>query len=208
MAEYIELWKTVSGYEGKYEVSNLGNVRNSAGKILKQSRKKTNCTAYCTVCLYDGGKGKTKYVHRLIAQAFIPNPNGYPMINHKDENGTNNSLSNLEWCTAKYNTNYGTGVARGAEKKRGVLHDPAHNKKISDSLYEFYKTHPSKSIGKPSLKRKPVCQYLTDGTLVGRYSSLAEAAISVGELQKQRNLWAVCEGKKKTAYGYIWRWED
>lgn len=67
---------------------------------------------YYSVGLKNNGKSTTRFIHRLLAEAFIPNPNNYKVVNHKDENKLNNSLNNLEWCDAKYNTNYGTGIER------------------------------------------------------------------------------------------------
>ena len=106
-----EYWKPVVGYEGLYEVSNWGRVKsvnyNHTGKekILKQNQIKNG---YKSVMLYKDGNGKNYLVHRLVAEAFLPNPNDYKEVNHKDENKLNNSVDNLEWCTNEYNHNYGT----------------------------------------------------------------------------------------------------
>ena len=104
-----EVWKDIKGYEGKYQVSNLGRVKSlidNQGKqrtmILKQS-----CEKYCKVTLLKNSKQKRFRVHRLVAEAFIPNPNNYLYINHKDENPKNNVVDNLEWCTMAYNNTYG-----------------------------------------------------------------------------------------------------
>ena len=107
-----EIYKPVNikGFEGLYEVSNTGQVRSvKTGRILK------NCLAgkgYCQVGLHKDGVQKNVFVHRLVAQAFIPNPKNYPEVNHKDENKLNNRIDNLEWCTSKYNINYGTRTER------------------------------------------------------------------------------------------------
>lgn len=106
-----ETWKDVVGYEGLYQVSDLGRVRRN-GRELSQSR---NEHGYSRVSLCKNGKPKTLYVHRLVAEAFVPNPLGLPEINHKDENPSSNAASNLEWCTSGYNKNYG-----GRAKKFGV----------------------------------------------------------------------------------------
>ena len=92
-------WAPVIGFEGLYEISNTGKVRNKKKETLKQGLKRTPCTCYKVVHLWKDGRYYTKYVHRLIAEAFIPNPENLEFINHKDEDGTNNDIENLEWCT-------------------------------------------------------------------------------------------------------------
>ena len=101
----MEEWKNVIGYEGLYEVSSIGNVRNVRRNTLLKLSKTNN--GYIRVFLYKNGISTGFQVHRLVAQAFLPNPDNLPMINHKDEDKTNNNVTNLEWCTAKYNVNYG-----------------------------------------------------------------------------------------------------
>lgn len=110
----MEAWAKVRGND-KYEVSTLGNVRNAdSGKILKTT---LNTWGYPTVTLCDNGIHKNKAVHRLVAEAFIPNTNGLPEVNHLDENKSNNSVDNLSWVTKKENMNYGTRTKRANEKK-------------------------------------------------------------------------------------------
>lgn len=101
----MEEWKNVIGYEGLYEVSDKGNVRNIRRNTLLRLSK--NCYGYIQVNLYKNGIRTGLRVHRLVAQAFIENPDNLPEVNHRDEDKTNNRVDNLEWCTAKYNTNYG-----------------------------------------------------------------------------------------------------
>lgn len=101
-----EEWKDVFGYEGIYQASTLGNIKNiKTNKTLKPFK---NTNGYYQVELWKNGKGKQIVVHKIIAKTFLSNPSNLPQINHKDENKTNNSIDNLEWCTAKYNSNYGT----------------------------------------------------------------------------------------------------
>ena len=100
----MEEWKNVIGYEGLYEVSNTGNVRNVKRNTLLRLSKNQG---YIQVWLYKNGIRAGLKVHRLVAEAFLPNPDNLPQVNHKDEDKTNNRVENLEWCTAKYNTNYG-----------------------------------------------------------------------------------------------------
>ena len=104
-----EIWKDKKDYEGHYQVSNWGRVKSiKFGKeiILKQHINIKG--GYYYVCLLKNGKHKNYYAHRLVAEAFLPNPNNYKEVNHKDECKTNNVVSNLEWCDRKYNHNYGT----------------------------------------------------------------------------------------------------
>lgn len=107
----MEEWKDITGYEGLYQVSNLGRVRRS-GKILKGGY---NNKGYHTINLCKNGISKSFFVHRLVAIAFIPNPNNFPIVNHKDENPKNNCVDNLEWCTKSYNATYGTAKERKAQ---------------------------------------------------------------------------------------------
>lgn len=111
-----EYWKPVVGYEGLYEVSNWGRVKSlkfGKERILKPC---TNRYGYLFVKLCKDGKVKPFTVHRLVAEAFLPNPDNLPQVNHKDENKQNNIVSNLEWCSAQYNNTYGTRIERVAEK--------------------------------------------------------------------------------------------
>lgn len=105
----MEIWKPINGYEGLYEVSTLGSVRNvKTKKMLKTVLKRTG---YREVCLTLNGK-KFFLVHRLVANAFIKNPNNLPCVNHIDENKQNNMAENLEWCSFAYNCTYGDGSKR------------------------------------------------------------------------------------------------
>ena len=116
-----EIWKPIAGYEGKYEASNLGRIRsfaqtNRQGNILSGY---PNYKGYLQVYLYDSPQhGKWHSIHRLIAFTFIENPNDYPQVNHKDENKLNNAADNLEWCTNRYNSGYGTRAKRAGMSNR------------------------------------------------------------------------------------------
>lgn len=109
------IWKDIKDYEGLYQVSDTGLVKRIPGikcrteRILQQGTQKAG---YKYVNLSKDSKPHTKRVHRLVAETFIPNPNGLPQINHKDENKANNNVSNLEWCDREYNMNYGTRKER------------------------------------------------------------------------------------------------
>ena len=105
-----EIWKDIKDYEGLYQVSNLGRVKRiTTGRVLKPLK---HANGYLMVKLSKNSIVYTKTVHRLVAEAFIPNPEHKSEINHIDENKTNNSLDNLEWMTRKENINHGTRTER------------------------------------------------------------------------------------------------
>ena len=122
-----EVWKDITGYEGLYMISDKGNVhsverrdsmgRKISGRILKPL---SHTDGYLQVQLYKNGKIKNKYIHRLVAEAFIPNPKSFLEINHLDEVKDNNELSNLEWCTREHNNNYGKRTEKVSKKVKAV----------------------------------------------------------------------------------------
>ena len=139
----IEIFKNIEGYENLYQISNMGNVKALGNgktrkeKILKPTKNKDN---YLQVCLCKQVEKKTFLIHRLVAQAFINNPNNYPQVNHKDEDKMNNCVSNLEWCTNVYNSNYGTRTKRSAESN---INHPNKSKRVM--CIETGKIYPSLS---------------------------------------------------------------
>ena len=149
-----EEWRDIEGYQN-YMISNMGRVKSlnykhtGIEKILKPSVDKRG---YLVICLYKNSVKKRNFkIHRLVAKAFIPNPNNLPQVNHKDENKQNNCLKNLEWCDQKYNNNFGTRKERVAEKtSKPVLKiDPISNEIVAEfpSINEvqrqlgFYHSH-------------------------------------------------------------------
>ena len=111
-----EIWRDIPGFEGLYQISNLGQVKSiryKRFKILKQITKK----GYKYARVYKDGKQHYLRIHRIVAMVFIDNPKNYPIINHIDENKGNNCVDNLEWCTVRYNNNYGSGSKKRAEKR-------------------------------------------------------------------------------------------
>ena len=181
----MEEWRDVVGYEGEYQVSNLGNVRSMTrkarvrngcyaikkGKMLKKTK---NPKGYLCVHLSSHGKAKSIEIQRLVAMAFLPNPNEYPCVNHKDEDKGNNSVDNLEWCTYAYNNAYGE-----CRKKASL----------------------SRINGKMS---KRVYQYDANMNLIAEHPSLAEVKRTLGYDASKISLCA--RGERKTAYGYLWKY--
>ena len=123
-----EIWKPIEGYPG-YEISNLGRIKSF--KINKKEGQITTgvltVRGYLTKRLFNEAGYKNFYVHRLVAQAFLPNPNNLPEINHKDENKLNNCLDNLEWCDRQYNVRYGT---RNERTSQSMLCHPSLSKGV------------------------------------------------------------------------------
>ena len=114
-----ENWKDIKGYEGLYQVSDRGRIKTLANdKYRKEKIRKPRKggKGYMMISLTKERITKHKQVHRLVAEAFIPNPDNLPQVNHKDEDPTNNNVENLEWCTLNYNLNYGTRMKKVVEK--------------------------------------------------------------------------------------------
>ena len=115
----MEVWKPVPDYEDLYEVSNTGKIRSLCGRYgyLNELKQCIGSRGYLLVTLCRKGKQKTMNVHRIVATAFLPNPNGYPCINHKDLNKQNNMVSNLEWCSYTYNNTFAERAKRSGKKR-------------------------------------------------------------------------------------------
>lgn len=140
-----ELWKDIGGYEGLYQVSNLGRIWSyKTNKILKGS---IDSHGYRQVDFRKDGKRKTILLHRLVAKAFILNPDNLPQVNHKDENPLNNHVNNLEWCTQEYNLSYGTISERKSKKMSGE-NNPFYGKHHSEETIKMLKEgcHSSKKV--------------------------------------------------------------
>ncbi len=186
----MEIWKDIEGFEGLYQVSNKGRVKslereliyiNGRRHLYKETILKSirQNTGYYTVTLHKDRVANIKFVHRLVAQAFLPNPQSLPQVNHKDEDPSNNKLENLEWCSASYNMNYGT---------------------IKQRLRERELNHPKLS--------KAVCQYTLDGELVATYPSAMEAMRQGGFHRGHIDECCNRSKYYKTHKGFIWRFKD
>lgn len=178
-------WRPVKDYELNYLVSNTGLVfSNLTNKILKFNRMNNG---YLSVELFNKGKSKRLLVHRIVAQSFIDNPNNYPVINHKDENKYNNNVDNLEWCTQKYNANYGNALIKKSKN--------------------FKSTERHKQVARlNALSRQiPVLQFTKSGEFLKRFNSAAEAS----KLLKinASHIGETCKQIRKSAGGFCWQYE-
>ncbi len=177
-----EIWKDIDGYEGYYQVSNLGNVKsvdryiksplNNQESVLRKGKQiKTNINkknGYIYVCFYKENTQTSKRVHRLVAKAFLPNPDNLPQVNHIDGNKQNNNVNNLEWCSQLENIQHAN--------KNGLIN--------------HYK--------------RRVIQLDKDLNLIREWESITEAS---KELKIERaNITACCNGKLKRAGGYVWKY--
>ena len=125
-----EIWKDIKEYEGLYQISNFGRVKSLKRKVYAGrgrmrwqyekilSENKTNGNGYKIVSLCKKSQSKNKYIHKLVAETFLNNPNNYKYVNHKDENKENNYVDNLEWCTAQYNITYNNLHIKNGLKNR------------------------------------------------------------------------------------------
>ena len=139
--------KDIKDYEN-YQISDTGIVINKkTGRELKQQEKK----GYMNVSLFKNGKKKNKLVHRLVAEAFIENIKNYPQVNHKDEDTLNNTVENLEWCTQRYNNNYGTYRERA--RKRMLENNPFKGKHHTEESKQKMR---KAKLGKPSKRKRKV----------------------------------------------------
>ena len=185
-----EIWKDIEGYEGKYKVSNLGNVksfvRDKNGKLLLGGRSGKYRNYYSVrLC------GRCFKVHRLVAAAFIPNPNNLPLVNHKDENGLNNCVENLEWCDNKYNTNYGTLPVRRSQK----------NKELGLFVGENNPMYGKR--GKLNPAHREVAMYSLSGQFIKCFDCVTFATRETGV--NINDILSCCNKKLKRAGGYMWR---
>lgn len=184
----MEEYRDIKGFEGLYQVSNLGNVKSLERKVwdsrgyyrtvtekILKARKKGR--GYLYVTLSKDGIDDDYYVHQLVACAFIPNPQGLPEVNHLSEDKENNCVENLEWVSHEYNCSYGTRIKRIAEANTN---------------------HPKMS--------KPVISISKVSGLITEYKSAHEAERITGI--NNGNIVKCCKGKIKSCGGYYWMYKD
>lgn len=143
-----EEWRDVPGYEGYYEVSNIGRIKSVDRIITKSNGASTRFFphilsfsdrfGYFRVCLYKCGKKRFFFVHQLVAMAFIPNPNKFPVINHKNECPQDNRVDNLEWCTQRYNLSYGNRNTKAYSKIREKMGVPIDQYSLDGKYIKTY----------------------------------------------------------------------
>lgn len=183
-----EEWRKIPGFDGRYEVSNLGRVRSYAngrhGNKAESSvlAPKKIRSGYLQVCLYkpnNGGKAITGLIHRLVALAFIGNPNNYPYVNHKDGNKGNNRSDNLEWVTASENSYHAfkTGLAKPSQRQKEA------------------------NIARCSI---PVVMFDKNMNELARYESAKKASENTGA--DKSSIIKCCRGKLKSSKGYKWKY--
>ncbi|MGN1342040.1 MAG: NUMOD4 domain-containing protein [Bacilli bacterium] len=224
-----EEWKKINDFD--YEISNLGNLRTLNTKELKKLQLDKD--GYYTTTLWKNGKSYFKRINRLVAEAFIPNPDNLPVVNHKDENKSNNHVDNLEWCTVGYNNIYSKArpivqidfdgnficeykSIKEAEDKTGFrcahIQDCCSDKKIHYKTYkgfqwlykEDYDGSKDYKITPPMPNRgRQVAQYDLDGNLIKVFPRLA--AVSENK-HYNSTVGKCCRNILNTAYGYKWEY--
>ena len=187
---YEEIWRDIEGYEGLYQVSNIGRVRslnyNKTGevKIMKTCKNKHG---YLMARLSKNGKTKSCTVHRLVAKAFIPNPENKPHIDHMNTNKTDNRVCNLRWVTQKENMN-----------------NPLTREKLDGEKHYMFGKHRTeetrKKIGEAKCK-KVICLETRE-----IFDSIKEASITMNI--DHSSISAVCKGKRKTCGGFHWKYYE
>lgn len=186
----MEEWKDIKGYDGLYQVSNLGRVKslgNDKSRKEKILKAETTKGGYLRVNLYKKMKGKHMLIHRMVADAFIPNPENKPYIDHIDGNPFNNSIDNLRWCTHKENMNNPIAKQRIGEFMKGHSVSQELREKIRD-------TH-----------RKSIYQIdKINEHIIREWPSIIDAERELGI--DHRKISNCCNGKRKTAGDFIWKY--
>ncbi len=188
----FEFWQDIPGYEGLYQASTCGRIKSLPNKNRKNQFIDGrilsiwhNKLGYGSVSLTKtSGHNLTQRVHRLIAKTFIPNPNKYPVINHKDEHPENNNVGNIEWCTISYNRLYGEGYKKCIDNRTGKT------------------------------ARKKIIQLSQDGEILNYFDSVTDAGTYIKNMfgvkakNAKVNIGRCCLNKYgyKTSYGFKWEY--
>lgn len=196
----MEIWKDVVGYEGLYQVSSEGRVRSVEhvdflGRRQKEKIRRVtlNKNGYAYVNLRKDNLIKNKLVHRIVAEAFLPNPKNLETVNHKNEVKTDNRVVNLEWMTIGDNLRYGTHVERATKNKPDMSGPRHHN-------------YGRRGAAAHTHKGKVTAISVSDPTVILEFDTAATAARALGIYSGAIN--SAISGKYKTSHGYYWRRED
>ena len=199
----MEEWRKIKEYP-QYEVSNMGNVRNIKTGIILKPQKTGSKRSYYKINLYNNGVKINKYIHRLVVEAFIPNPHNKPEINHINTNSLDNRVENLEWCTRKENQNNPLTKINMSNSMQGRIpwnyglsSSQEHKKNISNDLKGKYTYNSNPNS-------KQIVQLNKQGELVYVWLCIKSATETLNI--KQPHISNCCCGKVKTAYGYKWRY--
>lgn len=179
-----EIWKDINGYDGKYQISNLGNIRSFSRWKNGALMKPTFCGKpgpYKKVVLVKTGRKdkKQEYIHRLVATHFIPNPDNLSEVNHIDGDTLNNIVDNLEWCTRQYNAKHAS--------EHGLL-SLGHKK------------------GSENVLSKAVIQKSIDGTFVKEWGAITQIQRETGF--RTPSIIGCCKHRRKTAHGFLWEYKN
>ena len=183
MGEAIEEWRPIAGYEGLYEVSNNGRVR-SITRYKKVIKPHITNAGYYQYQLWHNNKCHVASGHRLVAQAFVPNPYGNNIVNHIDENKLNNSAENLEWVSHVANCRYGTAIARRTQ------HLDYSKRKVNNA-------------NQIKACSKPIRQYTKSGEYIREWPSATECAKATG--MSISGIRAVARGNRNSIFGFVFK---
>ena len=178
-----EIWKDIVNYETLYQVSNYGNIKSyHKNHIDKQPiilKPILSTSGYYKITLHKNNKSKTHYIHRIVAEAFIPNPHHLPQVNHIDGIKTHNNITNLEWVSEQDNTLHAINMG-------------------------LRPTHPPVKKGNNAPGCHRIIQYTTNMTKIKEWASIKDAAKHLGA--NPNSISKCLSGKAKTLYGYIWKY--